>query len=149
MQNFVPTYALYNIGDHGSEYRGCSYFRVLMGREIRNRPQSEKLHTNRIIDRALPSVQSNHQQRPSIKTLHDYRSTSPGNACSRPLNYYATQLQQPLPTAPQLKSIECSSIQKHICVSSSISTATLQARSVTCPQFKLHLQLALQAFGKQ
>jgi hypothetical protein len=51
--NFLPTCALCKIGDHGSKYRGCAYIRNIVVKEMRNKPQSEKLHTKPNI-RSLP-----------------------------------------------------------------------------------------------
>jgi hypothetical protein len=41
--NFVQTCARCKTADHGSKYRGCPSFRNLMEKEMRNKPQSEKL----------------------------------------------------------------------------------------------------------
>ena len=102
--NFVPTCALCKIGDHGSKYRGCPYFRNLMEKEMRNKPQPEKLNNRQPsnVGRARNSFQSMHPQNPPSKTLHDYPPMSPGNAWSRPLNFSTSQLPQPPPPTPRL-----------------------------------------------
>jgi hypothetical protein len=101
--NFVPTCALCKLGYHGSKYKGCPYFRNLMEKEMRNKPQSEKLNANpnnrqpSNMGRARNLFQSIHPQNPPSKTLHDYPPISPGNAWSRPLKFATTQLPQPPP----------------------------------------------------
>jgi hypothetical protein len=96
--NFVPTCALCKIGDHGSKYRGCPYFRNLMEKEMRNKPQAEKLNRQPPnMGRARNPDQSIYPQKPPSKTIHNYPPMSPGNAWSRPLNFAPTQLSKPHP----------------------------------------------------
>jgi hypothetical protein len=101
--NFVPTCALCRMGGHGSRYRGCPYFRSLMDREMRNKPQSAPINAKRnnrqppTMDRARTSFQPIHQQRPPFRTIHNYPPLNPVNAWTRPLNFSTTPQPQPPP----------------------------------------------------
>jgi hypothetical protein len=72
-------------------------------KEMRNKPQSEKLNTkpnNRQpsnMGRERNLFQFIHPKTPPSKTLHDSPPISPGNAWSRPLKFATTQLPQPPP----------------------------------------------------
>jgi hypothetical protein len=89
--NFVPACALCKMGDHGSKYRGCPYFRTLMEKVSRNKPQSATLNIKQLNpkppnkDRRQTSFQSIHQHRPPFNTLQDYHPTT--NAWTIPLNF--------------------------------------------------------------
>jgi hypothetical protein len=99
--NFVPTCALCKMGEHGSKYRGCPYFRSLMDKETRNKPQPPPLNTNQInpnpptIDRRQTS-QTFSRPRPPSKTLQNFPPNF--NSWSRPLNLASAHpIQPPLP----------------------------------------------------
>jgi hypothetical protein len=76
--SFVPPCALWKMGDHGTKYRGCPYFRTLTANETRNRPLSPTINTKQLnqnppnTDRRKTSFQSSNQHRPPFKNVHDY-----------------------------------------------------------------------------
>jgi hypothetical protein len=99
--NFEPICALCKMGAHGSRYKGCPYFRNLMDKEMRNKPQTA-MSNNKQLNRQLPNMGRMRTQFQSpIKTTLLYPPLSSGNAWARPLNLSNTQSsQQPhdLPT---------------------------------------------------
>jgi hypothetical protein len=97
--NFVPTCALCKMGEHGSKYRGCPYFRSLMEKESRNKPAT--LNTKQLnaepptMDRRQSSFQSTHQHRPPLNSLQNY--PPPINAWTKPLNFSGQPYLPPRP----------------------------------------------------
>jgi hypothetical protein len=96
--NFLPTCALWNIGDHSFKYRGCPYFRILMEKETRNKPQSEKLNTKpnncqpSNTGRAGSSVQFIHLQNPPRRSAYGSRKR-----LEQASDFATMQLPQPSP----------------------------------------------------
>jgi hypothetical protein len=93
------------MGEHGSKYRGCPYFRSLMENEMRNKSQSSSLNTIQSnptppnIDRQQSSLQSLSRPGPPFRTHHNLPPTY--NAWTRPLNLAPAQpLPPPLPFSP-------------------------------------------------
>jgi hypothetical protein len=103
--NFTPSCALCTLGDHGARYRGCPYFRSLMEKEQRNKPNKPPSSTSNpnhvdpnhlAFDRRHNSLPARNHFRHPLHTLQSF--PPPTSAWSRPL-VFSTAKPPPPPTS--------------------------------------------------